>query len=204
MPKTSIRIAFLFLILFSTSCGIFKKKQPSVGKDSVEQPIITSKIPAESQKGYQNGMVVAAHPIASTVGVQILKKGGNAIDAAVAVQFALAVVYPNAGNLGGGGFLVYRSSTGEKAALDFRETAPSEGTKDMYLDMYANPIADLSLRGQLASGVPGSVDGMEKAHKKYGKLAWNDLIQPAVILARNGFSITAMQARALNSRLEQF
>jgi len=203
LPKTPVRIIFLFLILLSTSCGIFKKKQSSTAADKVEQPS-TYTIPAESKKGYQNGMVVAAHPIASEIGVQILKKGGNAVDAAVAVQFALAVVYPNAGNLGGGGFMIYRSAKGERAALDFRETAPSEATTDMYLDMYGEPIADLSLRGQLASGVPGSVDGMEKAHKKYGKLAWKELIQPAVNLARNGFSITAMQARELNSTFKYF
>src|SRR5690606_17282101 len=118
---------------------------------------------------------------------------GNAVDAAVAVHFALAVVYPNAGNLGGGGFMVYRSAKGENAALDFRETAPLEATKNMYLDMYGNPIVDLSLLGGLASGVPGAVDGMVKAHQRYGKLPWAALIEPSVNLARNGFAITAMQ-----------
>lgn len=201
--KAHIRISVLFLLLISASCGIFKKKQ-AVTTDKGQYTTLTYTIPAESKKGYQNGMVVAAHPIASEMGLQILKKGGNAVDAAVAVQFVLAVVYPNAGNLGGGGFLVYRSAKGEKAALDFRETAPLEATQDMYLDMYGNPIADLSLQGQLASGVPGSVDGMEKAHKRYGKLPWKDLVQPAVNLARHGFSITSMQARELNSNFERF
>src|SRR5690606_10570728 len=108
-------------------------------------------------KEFTHGAVVTAHPLASQVGVDILKKGGNAVDAAIAVKFALAVVYPNAGNIGGGGFMVYRSSTGESAALDFREKAPEKAYRDMYLDKDDNPITDLSLYGQLAAGVPGSV-----------------------------------------------
>lgn len=148
---------------------------------------------------YKNGMVVSAHPEASKVGIDILKKGGNAVDAAVAVQFALAVVYPNAGNIGGGGFMVYRSSKGEINSLDFREKAASAASRDMYLDAAGNPIVDKSLYGHLASGVPGSVDGMVEAHKKYGKLKWADVVQPAIDLARNGFKITKRQATELNS-----
>jgi gamma-glutamyltranspeptidase/glutathione hydrolase len=147
---------------------------------------------------YKNGMVVSAHPEASKVGVDILKKGGNAVDAAVAVQFALAVVYPNAGNIGGGGFMVYRSSKGEINSLDFREKAPSAASRDMYLDATGNPIVDKSLYGHVASGVPGSVDGMVEAHKKYGKLKWADVVQPAIDLAQNGFKITKRQAAELN------
>src|SRR5690606_17897563 len=149
---------------------------------------------------YRNGMVVTAHPEASAVGLQVLKNGGNAVDAAVAVQFALAVVYPNAGNIGGGGFMVYRDANGGIAALDFREAAPAAAHKDMYLDGEGRPIADLSLRGQLASGVPGSVDGMVKAHEKYGKLDWQSLLQPAIQLASKGFPITERQASELNNR----
>jgi len=199
IPILSFRIAFVFLVLSSASCGIFKRKESTIQRGST-----TISVPVEDQKGYRNGLVVSAHPLASEIGIQILKKGGNAVDAAVAVQFALAVVYPNAGNIGGGGFLVYRSSKGEKATLDFREAAPAEATRDMYLDMYGEPIVDLSLRGQLASGVPGSVDGMVKAHKRYGKLPWKELIQPAINLSRNGFSITRMQANELNSRIDNF
>ncbi|MEE1884145.1 gamma-glutamyltransferase [Pedobacter flavus] len=147
---------------------------------------------------FKNGMVVSASDYASNVGVEILKKGGNAVDAAVAVQFALAVVYPNAGNLGGGGFMVYRSAKGEMATLDFREKAPSLSTRDMYLDASGNPIIEKSLYGALAAGVPGSVAGMEEAHKKFGKLKWAELIQPSINLAENGFEITARQARELN------
>ena len=144
---------------------------------------------------YKNGMVVSAHPEASKVGLDILKKGGNAIDAAVAVQFALAVVYPDAGNIGGGGFLVYRSAKGELASLDFREKAPGKATRDMYLDAAGNAITEKSIFGHLAAGVPGSVDGMVKAHAKFGKLSWAEVVQPALNLAQNGFSITESQAR---------
>src|SRR5690606_4929127 len=114
----------------------------------------------DAVSGYRNGMVASAHPIASEAGLNILKKGGNAVDAAIAVQLALAVVYPNAGNIGGGGFMVYRSAKNEFAALDFRETAPGKATRDMYLDPEGNPIERLSLDGQLSVGVPGTVDGM--------------------------------------------
>ena len=101
-------------------------------------------------------MVVSAHPLASKIGLSIIKKGGNAVDAAVAVQFALAVVYPSAGNIGGGGFFVYRSKEGEYATLDFRETAPLAASKDMYLDKEGHVVENLSLIGSLAVGVPGS------------------------------------------------
>ena len=147
---------------------------------------------------YRNGMVVSAHPSASQVGLDILKKGGNAVDAAVAVQFALAVVYPGAGNLGGGGFMVYRSTSGELAALDFREKAPGKASRDMYLDPAGNAITEKSLFGHLAVGVPGSVDGMVKAHARFGKLSWTEVVQPALDLARNGFPITDQQAAEFN------
>lgn len=147
---------------------------------------------------YRNGMVVSAHPSASKVGLDILKKGGNAVDAAVAVQFALAVVYPGAGNLGGGGFMVYRSASGELAALDFREKAPGKASRDMYLDPAGNAITDKSLFGHLAAGVPGSVDGMVKAHARFGKLSWAEVVQPALDLARNGFPVTDEQVGEFN------
>jgi len=153
---------------------------------------------------FKNGMVVSANEIASQVGVDILKKGGNAVDAAVAVQFALAVVYPNAGNIGGGGFMVYRSAKGEVNTLDFREKAPAKANRDMYLDTLGNPIVDKSLYGQLAAGVPGSVAGMVEAHQKYGKLKWADLVAPSVALANNGFKISARQASELNGLKNRF
>ncbi|WP_084529461.1 gamma-glutamyltransferase [Pedobacter caeni] len=152
----------------------------------------------KNSEEYRNGMVVSASPEASKVGLDILKKGGNAVDAAVAVQFALAVVYPNAGNIGGGGFMVYRSAEGETNTLDFREKAGAAAQRNMYLDSAGQPIVDKSLYGQLASGVPGSVAGMVTAHEKYGKLKWAELLEPAILLARNGFAISERQAAEFN------
>jgi len=155
-------------------------------------------------KTFNKTAVVTAHPLASKVGLDILKMGGNAIDAAVAVQFALAVVYPNAGNIGGGGFMVYRSSKGEINALDFREKSPEKGHANMYLDKQGNVIEDLSVYGHLSAGVPGSVDGMVEAHKKYGKLDWKTLLNPAIALAEKGFPITKQQAEEFNEYKESF
>ena len=157
-----------------------------------------------AQESFKNGMVVTAHPEASKVGIDILKKGGNAIDASIAVQFALAVVYPNAGNIGGGGFLVYRDAKGNTDALDFREKAPLNAKEDMYWDKDGNAITDLSLYGQLAAGVPGTVDGMVKAHEKYGKLSWKELVTPAINLAQKGFNITKQQATELTNKHKDF
>ena len=151
-----------------------------------------------SGKEYTNGMVVCAYPDASKVGLAILQKGGNAVDAAIAVQFALAVSLPEAGNVGGGGFMVYRGANGESNTLDFREKAPAAATTNMYLDSAGNPVPDMSLYTHKASGVPGSVDGMIEAHNKYGKLKWADLVQPAIDLAAGGFKVTAKLAAGLN------
>jgi len=153
---------------------------------------------------YRNGMVVCAYPDAAQVGLTILKKGGNAVDAAVAVQFALAVTLPEAGNIGGGGFMVYRSADGQTNTLDFREKAPNTASTNMYLDSAGNVIPDMSLYTHKASGVPGSVDGMVTAHKKYGKLSWAELLQPAIDLATNGFKITARLAADLNRNQDIF
>ncbi len=144
-------------------------------------------------------MVVSAHPLATKVGVDILRQGGNAIDAAVAVQFALAVVYPQAGNIGGGGFLVYRDAKGVSSCLDYREKAPAAATEKMYLDSLGRVIPGKSQLGIFAAGVPGSVDGMWEAHKKYGKLKWVELVNPAIDLAEKGFRITEQEANNLNA-----
>ncbi|AKD57134.1 gamma-glutamyltransferase [Spirosoma radiotolerans] len=146
----------------------------------------------------RNGMVASAHPEASQVGLNILKAGGNAVDAAVAVQFALAVVYPGAGNIGGGGFMVYRESVGKAYSLDYREKAPGRATPNMYLDSAGNVRPGLSISGHLASGVPGSVDGMAEAHKRFGKLPWAQVLQPAIDLAQKGFALTERDAVGLN------
>lgn len=163
-------------------------------------------VPPESlgENEFANGAVVTAHPLASEVGLAILQKGGNAVDAAIAVKFALAVVYPNAGNLGGGGFMVYRGASGELASLDFREKAPFAASRDMYLDEEGEPITSLSLYGRLAAGVPGSVAGMDEAFKKYGSLTWSELIEPAIKLAKDGFPITEKQAGEFNRYQERF
>ncbi|WKN43265.1 gamma-glutamyltransferase [Tunicatimonas pelagia] len=149
-------------------------------------------------------MVVSAHPLASQVGAEILKQGGNAVDAAIAVQFALAVVYPAAGNIGGGGFMVIREAEGLTNTLDYREKAPLAATRDMYLDENGEVIKGASRLGHLASGVPGSVDGMVKAHERYGSLPWEVLVQPSVDLAANGFILTEREARGLNRSKEVF
>jgi gamma-glutamyltranspeptidase/glutathione hydrolase len=130
-------------------------------------------------------MVVSGNPMASEVGVQILKQGGNAVDAAVAVGFALDVVHSEAGNIGGGGFMVIRTADGKATTLDYRETAPGKASHDMYLDAQGK-LTDKSLNGRLASGVPGSVAGMAEAQRRYGKLTWQQVVAPAVKLARDG------------------
>ncbi|TPE43105.1 gamma-glutamyltransferase [Pontibacter mangrovi] len=149
-------------------------------------------------------MVVSAHPLASEVGAAIMRRGGNAMDAAIAVQFALAVVYPDAGNIGGGGFLVLRQKDGRTDALDYREKAPAAASRDMYLDEAGEVVEDLSLKGHLAAGVPGTVDGMVAAHRKYGSMPWRELVQPAIALASNGFPLTAKEAAKLNRQQEDF
>ncbi|KAA6432604.1 gamma-glutamyltransferase [Rufibacter glacialis] len=149
-------------------------------------------------------MVVSAHPLASAVGAEILRRGGNAVDAAVAVQFALAVVYPDAGNIGGGGFLILRLKDGTTHALDYREKAPAAAHRDMYLNGQGEVIEDLSYKGHLAAGVPGTVDGMVQVHEKYGRLPWSELVQPAVVLAATGFPLTKKEAKKLNDQRQDF
>lgn len=151
-----------------------------------------------------NGMVVSACPHASQIGKEILLNGGNAIDAAVAVQLALAVSYPRAGNIGGGGFAVIRMADGTKKSLDFREKASRHAHKDLYLDSRGNVIDGLSLEGHLASGVPGTVDGMVTLHEWGGNLQWQQVVQPAIDLAINGFRISELQAHTFNRFLDDF
>lgn len=152
----------------------------------------------------KQGMVVSTHPIASDVGLAILKKGGNAIDAAVAVNFALAVCHPSAGNIGGGGFLVYRDKSGNVKALDYREKAPSAANRDMYLDAEGKIIPGKSMTGIFSVGVPGTVAGMQEMHDKLGKMPWEALLLPAVDLARNGVLLTEREARGLNRQRIEF
>ena len=151
----------------------------------------------------KNGVVVSAHALASEVGVNILKQGGNAIDAAIATQLALAVVYPGAGNIGGGGFMVIHLKNGKNVSIDFRETAPAAASKDMYLDANGNAQMNLSQDGHLASGVPGSIAGIFAAIK-YARLPFKKLIQPAIDLAENGFVISKAQAESFNETKSEF
>ena len=146
----------------------------------------------------QNGMVVSGHPLASNAGAEVLQKSDNAIDAAVAVGLALAVVAPDTGNLGGGGFLVYRDADGKVQTLDYRETAPRAATPDMYLDGEGNPT-EASLIGHLAAGVPGSVAGLYEMHQRHGSLAWPTVVAPAIELARGHTLDSARNIRLAES-----
>lgn len=150
----------------------------------------------------ENGMVVSAQHLATQVGVEVLKRGGNAVDAAVAVGYALAVAYPAAGNLGGGGFMTIQFADGRKTFLDFRETAPKGATVDMYLDKDGKVVAGLSTKGHLAVGVPGSVAGMEYAREKYGTMKRADVIAPALQLAEDGFVLDRGDIQMLDSAVD--
>jgi len=153
----------------------------------------------------KKGMVVSAHPLASEAGLLVLRQGGNAVDASVAVQLALAVVYPRAGNLGGGGFLVYRDPQGEVLSLDYREKAPAAASRDMFLDPEGNVIAGMSRTGIQAAAVPGTVAGLFAMHQRLGRIRdWSVLVEPAIRLAREGFRITRLEAERLNSFRETF
>jgi gamma-glutamyltranspeptidase/glutathione hydrolase len=174
------KFAYLLIaILFSTGCTQNSSNQPATV--------------------YSRGLVVCAYPDAARIGLDILKKGGNAVDAAVAVQFALAVCYPEAGNIGGGGFMVYRGEDGRTAALDFREKAPAGAKASMFLDANGRVIENKSLNTASASGVPGSVDGMFTAHARFGKMPWAILIQPAIDLAEKGFRLSKNLAADINT-----
>ncbi len=152
-----------------------------------------------------SAMVVTAHPIASQAGYDILRQGGNAVDAAIAVQFSLAVCYPIAGNIGGGGFMVYRHQDGTLDALDYREMAPAAATHDMYLDENGNAVAEKSQNGALAVGVPGTPAGMYEAFQKYSKLKdWKALLAPAIQSAEKGFKLTHRQVGLMNKNKEKF
>lgn len=148
--------------------------------------------------------LVSARAEASKIGIDILKKGGNAFDAMIATHLALTVCYPNAGNIGGGGFLIYRKADGTVGSLDYREKAPDAADRDMYLDSTGNVIPDKSTLGGLAVGVPGSVAGLTDIHEKLGFLPFKDLVQPAIELAEKGYVVTEKQARSFASKREQF
>src|SRR5689334_21088657 len=152
----------------------------------------------------EHGMVVTAHQLATRVGVDVLKRGGNAVDAAVAVGYALAVVYPAADNLGGGGFMTIEMADGRKTFIDFREKAPLAAKADMYLDSAGNVIKNASTKGHLAVGVPGSVAGLEYAREKYGTRARGTLIAPAIAFAERGFVLDEGDIALLSTATDDF
>lgn len=187
-----MRLLFFSFLLVCFSCSAPKGIVGTSGVINPYQYTITKNTVAKK------AAVASAHPLASLVGVEVMRRGGNAFDAAVATQLALAVVYPNAGNLGGGGFLVARTAGGENLALDYREMAPSLARRDMYLDADGNVMEGKSLYGHLAAGVPGTVAGLFET-MKHATLPFATLIQPAIDLAENGFVISSREASGLNS-----
>lgn len=188
----------VFYVLFGTILAVY------FSGCKVESSDLTSYRITKEVNGVRSG-VSTAHPLATKVGIEILKQGGNAADAAIAVQFALAVCYPGAGNIGGGGFFLHRDKNGKVVSLDFREKAPLKAGADMYLDSLKNPVNDASMYGALAAGVPGSVDGMVQAFEKLSALKnWKILIQPAIDLAQQGFAITQNEADNLNENQSFF
>jgi len=192
----NIALAFIAVTLSSM---VFSQTS-FVGKNKAVDPyhyeIVKTKV-------FSKASVASAHPLASMVGAEIMKQGGNAFDAAIAVQLTLAVVYSNAGNIGGGGFLVGRKASGQTIAIDYREEAPGKATRDMYLDKNGNAITSLSLNGHLASGVPGTVAGLFATHQ-YAKLPFKQLIQPAIDIAEFGYVITEREANGLNANRDAF
>jgi gamma-glutamyltranspeptidase / glutathione hydrolase len=170
------QLPWLIFVMLASSLGV-KARQPEYAR---------------------HGMVVAGEPLAADVGVRVLRAGGNAVDAAVAVGFALAVTYPYAGNLGGGGFMLIRFADGRSTFIDFRERAPERASRGMYLDPQGQPTRD-SVEGWRASGVPGTVRGFELAQKKYGRAGWESLVSPAVELARNGFQVSYSLSESLKA-----
>src|SRR5664279_4859502 len=174
----SIRIYFVSLILISV-CSAQAQKAAVC-----EQGISPFKYSIQKIITCSNGAVVSAHPLASKAGIAVLKKGGNAIDAAIATQLALAVVYPGAGNIGGGGFMVAHLANGKNLTIDFREKAPGAASRNMYLDGKENVIPGKSEDGHLAAGVPGTIAGIF-TYYPYAKLPFKKLIQPAIDLAEN-------------------
>lgn len=189
-----------FSLLLSVLCVIKAFPQSIVGTGKAVDPYHFA---SKKNATFSKGAVATAHPIASAVGATILKKGGNAFDAAIAIQLSLAVVYPGAGNIGGGGFMVARLNSGKTFTYDYREVAPSKASRDMYLDEKGNAQTNLSQFGHLASGVPGTVSGLF-ASMKYAKLPFKTLIQPAIDLAEKGFVLSSTEAAKLNNNQDAF
>ena len=193
-----------FLLLFAFACIVVCNAQtdltPIVGVGNAVNPYNYAIVKA---KQFKNGSVSCAHPLAGMVGAEIMKRGGNAFDAAIATQLVLAVVYAGAGNIGGGGFVVARTKEGKAISVDYRETAPSKATKNMYLDKDGNVVPNLSIQGHLACGVPGTIAGLFET-MKYARKPMKTLIQPAIDIAEFGFVLTEKEANGLNATKESF
>lgn len=188
--KRILFISFSFLFLFCKQTLVEVVPETELSYNSI--PVLAD-----------SAMVVSAREEASKIGIEIMREGGNAFDAMIATQLALAVTFPNAGNLGGGGFMVYRTQYGETGSLDFRETAPAKASRDMYLDTKGNYLSEKSKDGALAVGIPGTVAGVFEVHRKFGSLPIEIIIQPVVNLARKGFAITEQQAKRLQTHREK-
>jgi len=194
------KLIFLIITCFFISCKQDLKKQETVS------PSTTSEIAQEIKKSIiaDKAMVVSAREEASKIGVQILKKGGNAFDAMVATELALAVSFPVAGNIAGGGFMVYRTQHGELGALDYREKAPMKASRDMYLDENGDFISDKSKVGSLAVGVPGTIAGVFAVHEKLGSLPIEEIMAPVIAFATKGYIVTEKQANRIANFKEVF
>ena len=194
------KTAFLFSITMVLFASCNAQSSQIVGAGKQVDPYQYASVKSQT---FKHAAVASAHPLASEVGLAILKRGGNAFDAMIATQLTLAVVYPGAGNIGGGGFLLGRKSNGELVAIDYREKAPANASRDMYLDKDGNAQNQLSESGHLSCGVPGTVAGLFAA-MPYAKLSFKELIQPAIDIAEKGFVITQSEAEDLNGTREEF
>ncbi len=189
--------------LLAICCQTALQAQPVTSIVGPGKTINPYKYSIVKKADYSKASVSSAHPLASMVGAAIMKEGGNAFDAAIATQLTLAVVYPGAGNIGGGGFLLARKTDGELLGIDYREAAPEKASRDMYLDKNGNMQPSLSLNGHLASGIPGTIAGLF-ATLPYAKLSFRQLVQPAIDLAEKGFVISEREANSLNSTRDAF
>jgi gamma-glutamyltranspeptidase/glutathione hydrolase len=189
-----ILLVFVLLLTGNLMAQPFLKAHPHINPYQYE---------IVKEKSFDNGAVTSAHPLASMVGAAMMQDGGNAFDAAIATQLSLAVVFPGAGNIGGGGFMLARKVNGELIGIDYREAAPAKASRDMYLDEQGNPMDGKSTRGSSASGIPGSIAGMISTHA-YAKLAFAKLIEPAIEFAEFGYVISEREAKGLNADRENF
>ena len=190
----TIMLFFILLITGKLMAQPFLKAHPHINPYQYE---------VVKEKSFDNGAVTSAHSLASMVGAAMMQEGGNAFDAAIAAQLSLAVVFPGAGNIGGGGFMLARKVNGELIGIDYREAAPASASRDMYLDAQGNPIDGKSTRGASASGIPGSIAGMISTHA-YAKLPFAKLIQPAIEFAEFGYVISEREAKGLNADRANF